>query len=276
MAIIGSMLQELGKFHSDTVHMSYLPLPHVFERAIMSLIVYLGAAAGFYQGDVLTLMDDMVALQPTLFISVPRLYNRVYDKITQGVAVAGGLKKMMFDQASVKCLGGRIDTMISGSAPLSAEVKEFMAVAFGCDFLEGYGLSETVAYYKEPEKTAEAIDQDGWFHTGDIGCWNADGTLSIIDRKKNIFKLSQGEYIAAEKIENIYAKSKYVAQIFVYGDSYQNAQLRGFEFVKKVHFHPDAFSVDAGLITPTFKLKRPQLKTYFQKEIDAMYAAVNK
>ncbi|TMW66643.1 hypothetical protein Poli38472_013955, partial [Pythium oligandrum] len=282
MAIIGSMLQELGKFHSDTVHMSYLPLPHVFERAIMSLIVYLGAAAGFYQGDVLTLMDDMVALQPTLFISVPRLYNRVYDKITQGVAVAGGLKKMMFDQAYAakkaaraegykthalwdalvfskvrQVLGGRIDTMISGSAPLSAEVKEFMAVAFGCDFLEGYGLSETGAvvsaplrhtplgahvgmplpnllvrledgpnvfsgYYKEPEKTAEAIDQDGWFHTGDIGCWNADGTLSIIDRKKNIFKLSQGEYIAAEKIENIYAKSKYVAQIFVYGDSYQS------------------------------------------------------
>ncbi|TMW66575.1 hypothetical protein Poli38472_014877 [Pythium oligandrum] len=389
MAIIGSMLQELGKFHSDTVHMSYLPLPHVFERAIMSLIVYLGAAAGFYQGDVLTLMDDMVALQPTLFISVPRLYNRVYDKITQGVAVAGGLKKMMFDQAYAAKKAARAEgykLMRFGTlwCSRSAEVKEFMAVAFGCDFLEGYGLSETGAvvsaplrhtplgahvgmplpnllvrledvpemgytsndkprprgeiickgpnvfsgYYKEPEKTAEAIDQDGWFHTGDIGCWNADGTLSIIDRKKNIFKLSQGEYIAAEKIENIYAKSKYVAQIFVYGDSYQSmlvavavpdpevaeawgtskglsredstaaklvndsefqrevlndmtrvgkdAQLRGFEFVKKVHFHPDAFSVDAGLITPTFKLKRPQLKTYFQKEIDAMYAAVNK
>ncbi|TMW67706.1 hypothetical protein Poli38472_011326 [Pythium oligandrum] len=409
MAMLGAMTRDRVPFHKDVVHISYLPLPHVFERAIMTSVVFLGAAAGFYQGEVLTLMDDIAELKPTIFVSVPRLYNRVYDKITQGVAVAGGLKKMMFDKAYEakktgiadgrkthalwdtlvfskirKVLGGRIDTMVSGSAPLSAEVKEFMTIAFGCDFIEGYGLSETAAviaaasrdmplgphvgvplsnllvrledvpemgytsndkprprgeiickgpnvfsgYYKEPDKTAEAIDQDGWFHTGDIGCWNADGTLSIIDRKKNIFKLSQGEYVAAEKIENIYAKSKYVAQIFVYGDSFQSvlvavavpdpevaeawgvskgrskedstvaklvydtefqkevlndmtrvgkeAQLRGFEFVKKVHFHPDAFSVDAGLITPTFKLKRPQLKTYFQKEIDAMYAAVNK
>ncbi|GLE02600.1 hypothetical protein PINS_up011441 [Pythium insidiosum] len=372
----------------------------------MSALVRVGASAGFYRGDVLQLLDDIAALQPTVFVSVPRLFNRVYDKITQGVAAAGGLKKMLFDQAFATkkaalpeghkthalwdalvfskirmVLGGRVRMMVSGSAPLSAEVKDFLKIVFCCDVLEGYGLSETNAgltvasadmplgphvgapianmqvrledvpemgytsndkprprgevickgdvvfagYYKEPEKTAEAIDKDGWFHTGDIGCWNADGTLSIIDRKKNIFKLSQGEYVAAEKVENIYQKSKYVAQIFVYGDSLQSvlvgiavpdpevaeawaaskgrskdlkqlvkdpefladlmadmervakdAQLRGFEFVRKVHLYPDPFSVDAGLITPTFKLKRPQLKAFFQKEIDAMYAAINK
>jgi long-chain acyl-CoA synthetase len=276
-------------------------------------------------------------------------------------------------------LGGRVRLILSGSAPLSADVKEFMKIVFCCDVVEGYGLSETAAglclasgdmplgphvgppivrmqvcledvpemgytsrdkprprgeilakgpvvfagYYKQPEKTAEVFDENGWFHTGDIGCWNADGTLSIIDRKKNIFKLSQGEYVAAEKIEGVYLKSKYVAQVFVYGDSLQSclvavvvpdpemaeawghakglagehasvpqlvhnaafqkevledmdatarlAKLRGFELVKKVHFHPDAFSVDEGLITPTFKLKRPQLKTRFQAEIKHMY-----
>merc|ERR1712185_762827 len=76
-------------------------------------------------------------------------------------------------------------------------------------------------YYKMPDKTAEAFDEEGWLHSGDIGLWTPDGRLKIIDRKKNIFKLQQGEYIAPEKIENINALSKFIAQNFVYGDSLQ-------------------------------------------------------
>ncbi|TMW67696.1 hypothetical protein Poli38472_011316 [Pythium oligandrum] len=407
LTILGYLTEQRLQLHPDIVHISYLPLPHVFERSVITSAVHLGAASGFYSGDVLTLMDDIAELKPTIFVSVPRLFNRVYDKIVQGVAAAGGLKKVLFDQAYAakkaglaeghkthalwdalifskirQVLGGRVNMLLSGSAPLSAEVKEFFTIVFGCAVIEGYGLSETCGglavsgpdmpmgahvgaplpnlqvrledvpemgytsndkprprgeiivkgpvvfegYYKEPEKTAEAVDKDGWFHTGDIGCWNADGTLSIIDRKKNIFKLSQGEYVAAEKLEVIFSRSKFVAQVFVYGDSFQSvlvgvavpdpevaeawgvskgrskeestvpkliqdaefqkevmadlnrvgkdAELRGFEFLKKVHFHPDPFSVDEGLITPTFKLKRPQLKAYFQKQIDEMYASL--
>jgi long-chain acyl-CoA synthetase len=77
-------------------------------------------------------------------------------------------------------------------------------------------------YYKNPEKTAEAIDLEGWLHTGDIGMLDHAKRLSIIDRLKNIFKLSQGEYIAPEKIESIYQKNELVAQAFVYGDSMQS------------------------------------------------------
>ncbi|OWZ24430.1 Long-chain-fatty-acid-CoA ligase [Phytophthora megakarya] len=401
--VVRQMSRRIQILPSD-VHCSYLPLAHVFERAVLGVLQAHGGSAGFYQGDLLTLMDDLAVLQPTVFVSAPRLFNRVYDKITQGVAAAGGLKKILFDRAlAVKlaslpdghkthalwdalvfskvrmALGGRVRLIFSGSAPLSAEVKEFMKVVFCCDVAEGYGLSETAAavavrsvdmpmgphvgvplmygqvqledvpemgytsrdkprprgeicvrgpmifagYYKEPDKTREAIDERGWFHTGDIGCWNADGTLSIIDRKKNIFKLAQGEYVAVEKIENIYSKSKYVAQLFAYGDSLQSclvgvvvpdpemaeawaqergltgadafsakvvnnpefqravmkdmgrvakgAQLRGFELVKSLHFHPEPFSLDQGLITPTFKLKRPQLKAYFQQQIAQLY-----
>lgn len=74
-------------------------------------------------------------------------------------------------------------------------------------------------YYQLPEETSKAIDSDGWLHTGDIGVWTEAGTLRLIDRKKNIFKLSQGEYIAPEKIENALVSSRFVAQLFIYGES---------------------------------------------------------
>jgi len=183
------------------------------------------------------------------------------------------------------------------------------------------GPSVTLGYYKDEKKTAEDFDADGWFHTGDVGRWNANGTLSIIDRKKNMFKLAQGEYVAAEKLELIYARSRFVGQIWIYGDSNasciiavvspevnflntfasekniegdlaklceneevkkavlsdfeliaKEAKVAGFEVVKGVILSPIEWLPATELVTPTLKLKRPQLRDKFYDEIVALYA----
>ncbi|KAL2342676.1 hypothetical protein Fmac_003961 [Flemingia macrophylla] len=109
-------------------------------------------------------------------------------------------------------------------------------------------------YYKREDLTKEVMI-DGWFHTGDIGEWQPNGTMKIIDRKKNIFKLSQGEYVAVEHLENIYAQASVVES------------LKGFEFIKAVHLDPVPFDMERGLMTPTFKKKRPEMLKYYQVQI---------
>jgi len=86
--------------------------------------------------------------------------------------------------------------------------------------IKGFGVFK--GYYKDPEKTKETLDEEGWLHTGDVVQINRNGSIKIIDRKKNIFKLSHGEYVAAEKIESTYLQNKLITEIFVHGDSFQS------------------------------------------------------
>eukprot|EP00475_Leptophrys_vorax_P031733 TRINITY_DN4823_c0_g1_i4.p1 TRINITY_DN4823_c0_g1~~TRINITY_DN4823_c0_g1_i4.p1 ORF type:complete len:225 (+),score=35.21 TRINITY_DN4823_c0_g1_i4:200-874(+) len=77
-------------------------------------------------------------------------------------------------------------------------------------------------YYKRDDLTKEAVDAEGWFHTGDVGEWQLDGSMRVIDRKKNIFKLAQGEYVAVENIENVLANCSAVDAVWVYGNSFES------------------------------------------------------
>ncbi|XP_076151100.1 long-chain-fatty-acid--CoA ligase 1a isoform X1 [Alosa pseudoharengus] len=386
--------------NQSDIHMSYLPLAHMFERVVEGVILIHGARIGYFQGDIRLLMDDLKTLQPTVFPVVPRLLNRMFDKIFGQANTP--LKRWLLDFASRRkeaemksgvvrkdsmwdtlifskvqaSLGGRVRLMITGAAPVSPTVLTFLRSALGCQFYEGYGQTECTAgcsmsipgdwtaghvgaplpcnliklvdisemnylaakgegevcvkgpnvfqgYLNDPEKTAEAIDKDGWLHTGDIGKWLPNGTLKIIDRKKHIFKLAQGEYIAPEKIENIYTRSDPVAQIFVHGDSLQaclvgvvvpdadflpgwakkrgiegsytelcknkdlknailedivrlgkEGGLKSFEQVRDIALHPEMFSVQNGLLTPTLKAKRTELKNHFREQIDQLYARI--
>uniref|UniRef100_A0A8C1W6M4 Long-chain-fatty-acid--CoA ligase n=1 Tax=Cyprinus carpio TaxID=7962 RepID=A0A8C1W6M4_CYPCA len=369
-------------------------LLYVYQTVLYSV----GGRVGFFQGDIRLLPDDMKALKPTVFPVVPRLLNRVYDKVHSGAQTP--FKKWLLNfaiekkRAEVKqgiirndsiwdklifhkvqeSLGGRVRVMVTGAAPISPTVLTFLRASLGCQIFEAYGQTECTAacsftipgdwhtghvgvpvpcnivklvdveemnyfasngegevcvkgknvfcgYLNDPEKTAEALDKDGWLHTGDIGKWLPSGVLKIIDRKKNIFKLAQGEYIAPEKIENVYIRSAPVAQVFVHGDSLQSslvaivvpdlevlpgfaeklgvkgsleelcknqeikkaiisdlnklgreAGLKSFEQVKDLYLHPDMFTIENGLLTPTLKAKRADLTKFFKVQIESLYA----
>ncbi|KAJ1654999.1 medium-chain fatty acid-CoA ligase faa2 [Dispira simplex] len=311
----GNFLAEIAALHllagkgrmspitKDDCHISYLPLAHVFERVVFQMVISYGARVGFYQGNTLKIMEDLAVLKPTIFVSVPRLFNRVYDKVWSTINTKGGIAAMLFRQAVntkirnlakgstthwlwdrlvfkklQQSLGGNVRFMVSGSAPLSKEVMNFIRVAFGVPVYEGYGQTETTAvlslnditersagnvgapfpsaeiklvdlpdmgytsqdkpyprgeicargnsvfteYYKDPQRTADTVKADGWIRTGDVGMWDNRGRLVIIDRAKNIFKLAQGEYVAPERIENIYQNHPAVAQSFVTGHSLES------------------------------------------------------
>lgn len=264
---------------SSDILFSYLPLAHIYERVVEQSALMAGASIGYFHGDVAALADDMKALQPTGFNSVPRIYNRfgaLLRKETNNNPVANG--KM--DPELVAELGlQKAKRMMSAAAPLDPDLQQLLRSAFRVEFIQGYGLTETYAigmaqmgadsstgncggvlpsgeaclqsvpdmgylvtdtprargelllrgttlfheYYGEPDATAKTIDHQGWFHTGDIAEVDELGRFRIVDRKKNVVKLAQGEYISPERIENVYlANCNLLAQAFVHGDPSQS------------------------------------------------------
>ncbi|KAF6839248.1 long-chain-fatty-acid-- ligase faa2 [Colletotrichum plurivorum] len=304
-----SAARSAGTVTYKDVHISYLPLAHIYGRMVDQTALAEGACIGFFRGDIVGLVDDMKILEPTGFMSVPRLYNRFNSAIRAATIDADGVKGSLSRQvistkkANMKLPAGKSSnthflydriwtpkvraavglkkahSMISGSAQLDPDVHEFLRAAFGNNFIQGYGLTESYAvatiqlkgdftlgnigppaacnevclesvpdleylitdkpfprgeillrgpsifkeYYKNDEETSKVIDADGWFHTGDIAEVDNMGRFKIVDRKKNVLKLSQGEYISPERIENVYlGSSNLVTMAYVHGDPAQS------------------------------------------------------
>ena len=276
-----------------SMFLQFLPLAHSLGR-LEHFLAFDAMAVSSFARSLQTVAEDLAAVRPEIMVSVPRLYEKFYARVLAKVEEDGGLSKAIFEWAlgvgreASRCrqqggeprgflavkngiadrlvfrkirarMGGRLRFFISGGAPLSREIAEFLH-AIGVLILEGYGLTETSTvttvnrlerykfgtvgkalpgteiriavdgeilvrgphlfreYFNDPAATREAIDPDGWFHTGDIGALDEEGFLRITDRKKDIIVTSGGKNIAPQNLENLLKNDRYISQAFVYGD----------------------------------------------------------
>jgi long-chain acyl-CoA synthetase len=318
--------------------MSYLPLCHVYERIIVYVYHYCGISV-YYAESFATIADNMREIKPDILSTVPRLLEKIYDKIIGSGRKLKGVKKIIFfwavrlglryalDGANgwwyetklkvarklvfskwTAALGDNLKVIVSGGAALQPRLERVFWAA-GIPVLEGYGLTETspviavcsfeengmkfgtvgpvlkgvsvniagdgeilvkgpgvmLGYYRNPELTQEAIDAEGWFHTGDIGILEKQGQLRITGRKKEIFKTSFGKYISPEHIENKFKESSFIDAIMVVGENQKYAAalivpdfqyLRGWCGVKEI-----PYTTDAAMIA------LPRIRKRFQKEV---------
>jgi len=268
--------------------LSFLPLSHIFERMITYLYMYTDAAL-YYAESMETIVPDIQFVKPNSFSTVPRLLEKVYDKIMEkGKELTGAKRKIFFWSVELaekfemdkgwfyhlqlgiarklvfkkwkEALGGDVNLIVSGGAALNPRLARIFWAA-GMPVFEGYGLTETSpvitvnhfanamfgtvgpaingveikiaedgevltrghhimkGYYNREDLTAETIDSEGWFHTGDIGELVKGKFLKITDRKKEIFKTAGGKYVAPQMLENKYKESNFIEQIMVLGEN---------------------------------------------------------
>jgi long-chain acyl-CoA synthetase len=270
--------------------LSFLPLNHIFERLVTYIYIFSGVSI-YYAESLEKIGDNLKEVQPTVFSTVPRLLEKVYDRIiAKGQELTGIKKKLFFWAVDLgsryennksqgwwyntqlalanklvfskwrEGLGGKVKAIVTGEAACQVRLLRVFTAA-KIVIMEGYGLTETspvisvnryedknrcfgtvgtvisgvevklaedgeicargenimMGYYKRPDLTAECIDKDGFFHTGDIGIWVEDRFLKITDRKKEIFKTSGGKYVAPQPIENKMKESDFIEQMMVVG-----------------------------------------------------------
>lgn len=285
--------EDFAPFSSSWRALSFLPMNHVYERMLNTLYLYKGISIYFAEGYE-TIGDNLKEIRPQIFVSVPRLIERVYERISATGEKLTGTKRKIFDWSIRlaeqyepdgangpfyelrrkiadklvyskwrEAVGGKLVCMASGGAALNPKLERIFLCA-KIVVLQGYGLTETspvisvnamgphnlmigtvgrvtkkmsvkiaeadgeilvkgpcvmLGYFKNPEATAEAIDAEGWFHTGDVGAFVDDGFLKITDRKKEIFKTSAGKYISPLAIENKLKESRFIEQCMVVGEN---------------------------------------------------------
>lgn len=337
---VRSCMEAFSFCESDERILSFLPLNHIFERTVM--YIYMNKAVAIYFAEGMeTIGPDLRDVKPVVFTTVPRLLEKVYEKIDEKGRELKGIKRRIFDwavhlatqydlgsqksifykiQLSIadrlvytkwrEAVGGKIKAIVTGSAACQVRLLRLFTAA-RIIVMEGYGLTETspvvsvnrfeeenrkfgtvgtvirevevrlgddgeiicrgpnvmTGYYKHPELTEEVL-KDGWFHTGDIGEFVDQKFLKITDRKKEIFKISGGKYIAPLPIENKMKESAFIEQIMVVGSNEKFAGaliVPAFDKIKE-HFARMNVRIEKNVDMTTdkdvLKLIRQELDTY--------------
>ncbi len=284
--------KDLCPFGTNWRALSFLPLNHVYERMLSYLYTNRNVSI-YYAENLDTIGENLREVKPHIFVTVPRLLEKVYERIVTTGSKLKGIKKVLFFWALNlglryeqhgkngawyefelrlanklifskwrEALGGNIVGIVSGGSALQPRLAKIFHAA-QIRVLEGYGLTETspviavnnydsektkigtvgpvifnvqlkfaedgeicvkgpnvmMGYYNQPELTREAIDEEGWFHTGDIGKLEDGRFLKITDRKKEMFKTSGGKYITPQVIENKLRESRFIEQAMVVGEN---------------------------------------------------------
>ena len=326
-------------FGEEAKAVSYLPLCHVYER-MLNYVYHNTGISIYYAENLGTITDNMKEVKPDILSTVPRLLEKIYDKLfATGHKLKGykryvffwalhlalryelngangwfyELKRKLYDKLVYKkwrdALGGKHVLIVSGGAALQPRLARMFTCA-GITVLEGYGLTETSpvisvndltengikfgtvgrvlesvsvkiaedgeilckgpnvmkGYFKEPEMTGEAIDSDGWFHTGDLGHIEPEGHLKITGRKKELFKTSFGKYVSPQPIEDQFKESLFIDQLIVVGENQKFAGaliVPDFNFLKSwCHVKEISYTTNAEMIS------LPRIRKRFQKEIN--------
>lgn len=328
--IASNVISSMDAFNfcnSEECTLSFLPLNHIFERTVLYIYLCKGVAVYFAEG-METIGSDLKEVKPVVFTTVPRLLEKVYEKIDAKGSQLEGFKRKIFDwavnialkydinkpksifysiQLSIadrlvyskwrEAVGGKIKAIVTGSAACQVKLLRLFTAA-KIIVMEGYGLTETspvisvnrfeevnrkfgtvgtilndvevkigydgeiickgpnvmMGYYKHQDQTDEVL-KDGWFHTGDIGEIVDGKFLKITDRKKEIFKLSAGKYIAPLAIENKMKESPFIEQIMVVGSNEKFAGALIVPAIDKIkdYFQRMSVNIDAGIDITTDK-----------------------
>ena len=327
-----------GLSNNDST-LSFLPLSHIFERMAGHYAVFAAGCTINYAESIDTLVVNLGEVHPTIVMSVPRVYEKIYaralenalaspvrkriffwakavgeqcaDLILAGQQPSGALalqyavaKKLVFSKMHAR-VGGRLKFFISGGAPLPADIARFFYAA-GLPIYEGYGLTETspviavnnpsrrklgtvgpvipnvqvsfaddgeilvkgpnvmTGYYNKPDATREAIDEQGWFHTGDIGELD-NGMLKITDRKKDLIVTAGGKKIAPQPIEGLLKKNKFVSNAVMLGDKRKFAVM----LVVPQYEHLEPWAKQHNLIWKDHRelIRLPQVNAKMEEEV---------
>ncbi|GAC1403318.1 MAG: hypothetical protein NVSMB60_20800 [Mycobacterium sp.] len=346
---------------APSITLNFMPMSHMMGRGILYATLGAGGTGYFVaRSDLSTFLEDLALVRPTQLSFVPRIWDMVFEEFQSEVdrrsadnADRRAVETDVLADLRQNLLGGRYVSAMTGSAPISSEMKAFVESLLDMHLTDGYGSTEAGAvfvdgklsrppvidyklvdvpelgyfstdrphprgellvksetlfpgYYKRPEITADVFDADGYYKTGDIFAEVGPDQLTYLDRRNNVLKLSQGEFVTVAKLESVFGDSPLVRQIFVYGNSARSyllavivptadalvridadslkplitdslhdvakaAGLQSYEIPRDFVVETTPFTLENGLLTGIRKLARPKLKEYYGDRLEQLY-----